>query len=159
MGPQRVRHDLATEQQQVWSTISTPWAIASYIPAWLWSPRISAPLSWLLPRTQKELRIYSLDEWKKKKSQDECQIDIFSPHKINSWLNWRRERQPTPVFLPGKSHGQKSLASCSPWGCKESDTTEWLNNSTHALMHAQFIKHTSAPQPTGLTWLLDLPTF
>ena len=33
---------------------------------------------------------------------------------------------PTPVLLPGKSHGQRSLAGCGPWGCKESDTTEWL---------------------------------
>ena len=32
--------------------------------------------------------------------------------------------QPTPVFLPGESHGQRSLAGYSPWGCKESDTTE-----------------------------------
>ena len=31
---------------------------------------------------------------------------------------WRRKRQPTPVFLPGKSHGQRSLAGYSPWGCK-----------------------------------------
>ena len=34
--------------------------------------------------------------------------------------------QPTPVFLPGKSHGWKSLVGCSPWGRKESDTTERL---------------------------------
>ena len=40
---------------------------------------------------------------------------------------WRRKRQPTLVFLPGESHGQRSLAGYSPWGCKESDTTEWLN--------------------------------
>jgi len=33
-----------------------------------------------------------------------------------------KEWQPTPVFLPGKSHGQKSLASSSPWGLEESDT-------------------------------------
>ena len=32
--------------------------------------------------------------------------------------------QSTPVFLPGESHGQRSLAGYSPWGCKESDTTE-----------------------------------
>ena len=37
--------------------------------------------------------------------------------------------QPTPVFLPGESHGQRSLAGCSPWGCKESDTTERLSNN------------------------------
>ena len=32
--------------------------------------------------------------------------------------------QPTLVFLPGKSHGQRSLVGCSPWGHKESDRTE-----------------------------------
>ena len=32
--------------------------------------------------------------------------------------------QPTPVLLPGKSHGQRSMVVCSPWGRKESDTTE-----------------------------------
>ena len=32
--------------------------------------------------------------------------------------------KPTPVFLPGESHGQRSLAGCSPWGHKESGTTE-----------------------------------
>jgi len=39
---------------------------------------------------------------------------------------WRRKWPPTPVFLPGEFHGQKSLAGYSPWGCKESDTTEQL---------------------------------
>ena len=34
---------------------------------------------------------------------------------------------PTPVFLPGKSHGWRSLMGCSPWGCKESDTTKRLH--------------------------------
>ena len=34
---------------------------------------------------------------------------------------------PTPVLLPGKSHGRRSLVGCSPWGCKESDTTERLH--------------------------------
>ena len=33
-------------------------------------------------------------------------------------IPWRRKRQPTPVFLPGKSHGQRNLAGYSPWGCK-----------------------------------------
>ena len=38
-----------------------------------------------------------------------------------------RQWHPTPVFLPGKSHGWKSLVGCSPQGCKESDTTERLH--------------------------------
>ena len=37
-------------------------------------------------------------------------------------IPWRRKWQPTPVFLPGESHGQRSLVGCSPWGCKEMDT-------------------------------------
>ena len=40
---------------------------------------------------------------------------------------WRRQWHPTPVFLPGKSHGWRSLVGCSPWGRKESDTTERLH--------------------------------
>ena len=39
---------------------------------------------------------------------------------------WRRKWQPTPVFLLGKSHGWRSLAGYSPWGCKELDMTERL---------------------------------
>ena len=42
---------------------------------------------------------------------------------------WRRKWQPTPVFLPGKSHGQRSLGGYSPWGRKESDTTEPLSTA------------------------------
>ena len=38
----------------------------------------------------------------------------------------RRQWHPTPVLLPGKSHGQRSLVGCSPWGCTELDTTERL---------------------------------
>ena len=39
----------------------------------------------------------------------------------------RRQWHPTPVLLPGKSHGQRSLVGCRPWGCEESDTTERLH--------------------------------
>ena len=40
---------------------------------------------------------------------------------------WRRQWQPSPVLLPGKSHGRRSLVGCSPRGCEESDTTEQLH--------------------------------
>ena len=38
-------------------------------------------------------------------------------------IPWRRQWQPTRVFLPGELHGQRSLVGYNPWGCKESDTT------------------------------------
>ena len=41
--------------------------------------------------------------------------------------SWRRQWHPTPVLLPGKSHGRRSLVGCSPWGRKESDMTERLH--------------------------------
>ena len=46
---------------------------------------------------------------------------------FNPWVRkipWRREWQPTPVFLPGEFRGQRSLVGYSQWGHKESDTTE-----------------------------------
>ena len=39
-------------------------------------------------------------------------------------IRWRRKWQPTPVFLPRKSHRQRSLAGCSPWGHTEPDMTK-----------------------------------
>ena len=42
-------------------------------------------------------------------------------------IPWRRKWQPTPVFLPGESHGQRSLVGNSSWGHKELDTTEHLS--------------------------------
>ena len=49
---------------------------------------------------------------------------------FSSWVGkfpWRRQWHSTPVLLPGKSHGWRSLVGYSPWGHKESDTTEWLH--------------------------------
>ena len=49
---------------------------------------------------------------------------------------WNRKWQPTPVLLPGESHGQRSLAGYSPWGCKESERTEWLSTqSTYFVLY------------------------
>ena len=44
-----------------------------------------------------------------------------------SKISRRRQWQPTPVLLPGESHGRRSLVGCGPWGCEESDTTEQLH--------------------------------
>ena len=57
----------------------------------------------------------------------QCRRPRFDP-----WVGkipWRRKWQSTPVFVPGESHGQRSLAGCSPWGRKELDTTEHLTLS------------------------------
>ena len=45
-------------------------------------------------------------------------------------IPWSRKQQPTPVCLTGESHGQRSLAGYSPWGCRESDTTAHMHAIT-----------------------------
>ena len=62
-------------------------------------------------------------------------------------IPWRRKWPPTPVFLPGKSHGRRSLAGYGPWGHRESDTTEWLNNSKSCEISCQ---------PSKFIWITQI---
>ena len=65
----------------------------------------------------------------------ENEVFLFNPQMFETLnyllhailLNRRRQWQPTPVLLPGKSHGWRSLVGCSPWDCWRSDTTERLH--------------------------------
>ena len=77
-------------------------------------------------------------QWLKKKKKSACQCRRPSFHPSVGKIPWRRKWQPTPVFLPGCSHGQSSLAGYSPWGCKESDTTEHTH-TTHCTGLSQTI--------------------
>ena len=54
--------------------------------------------------------------------QETYETQVRSPGGEN--IPWRRAWQPTTVFLPGESHGQRDWAGYNPWGRKESDTTE-----------------------------------
>ena len=56
-----------------------------------------------------------------------CQCRKCKRLRFDPWVRqipWRRKWQPTPVSLPGKFHGQRSLVGYSPWGCKESEMTK-----------------------------------
>ena len=52
---------------------------------------------------------------------------FLTPHPMTYYCLRRRQWHPTPVLLPGESHGPRSLVGCSPWGHRESDTTERLH--------------------------------
>ena len=73
---------------------------------------------------------------------------------VDSWVGkipWRRARQPSPVFLPGGSHGQRSLESYSPWDYKELDMTEQLGTAQHSTyiisLHCRALKnHITQPE-------------
>ena len=58
--------------------------------------------------------------------------------RVRPWVGqipWRRKWQSTPVLLPGKSHGQRSLVGYSPWGRKELDMTERLHSLTQSICY------------------------
>ena len=72
--------------------------------------------------------MYRLPSWLSGK-EPTCHCRSCRRRGFDPWiwkLPWRRKWQPTPVFLPGKSHGQRILAGYSPWGHRESDPTERL---------------------------------
>ena len=72
-------------------------------------------------------------------------------------IPWRRKWQSTPVFLPGESHGRRSLVGYSPWGRKESDTTEQLHLHLHLVLKQPVFDPPSSPlclhsiHPPGLS--------
>ena len=75
---------------------------------------------------------------------------IFLDQELNTnALHWRRRQwHPTPVLSPGKSHGQRNLVGCSPWGREELDTTEQLH--FHFSFHA--LKKDMATHSSVLAW-------
>ena len=67
--------------------------------------------------------------------------------RFDPWVGkipWRRDWQPTPVFLPGEFHRQRSLAGYSPWGGRESDTTGRL--STHMIFFREKLPFLCNPE-------------
>ena len=80
----------------------------------------SNTLAWQIPWTEEPGKLQSMGSLS-------VGHDWATSHSLFLFMHWRRKWQATPIFLPGKSHGQRSLVGCSPWGRKESDTTEWLH--------------------------------
>ena len=80
-----------------------------------------------------------------------CRRPGFDP-----WVGkipWRRECQPTPVLLPGKSHGWRKLVGYNPWGHKELDTTERLLFLSSFLWKCHTWSHWPEPSCTASTWV------
>ena len=71
---------------------------------------------------------------KKKKKESACQ---YRSRGFDPWVPWRRKWEPTPVFLPGEFHGQRSLVGYSSWDRKKSQTR--LGTHTHILVRRKEI--------------------
>ena len=84
-------------------------------------------------------------------------------------IPWRGTWQPTPITLPGESHGQRSLAVCSPWGHKESNTTKHgvkgmsMKGRDNLLMRRSELDGSHPKRYTGFgvkqTWILSFPSW
>ena len=77
----------------------------------------SSVLAWRIPGTGEPGGLPSLGSHR-------VGHDWMTSLSLFTFMPWRRQWQPTPVFLPGKFHGQRRLAGCSPQGHKESDTAD-----------------------------------
>ena len=82
-----------------------------------------------------------------------CQGRRCKGYGLDPWvgkITWRRKWQPTPVFFPGQSHGQRSLVGYGSWGHKESDTTEHMcaHTHTHTHVHTRVLTHMCAHRDT-----------
>ena len=85
----------------------------------------SSTLAWKIPWIEEPGGLQSMGS---RRVGHDCATSLS----LFTFLHWRRKWQPTPVFLPGKFHGQWSLAGNSLWGPK-SPTTEQLNTHTAGL--------------------------
>ena len=77
----------------------------------------SSALAWKIPWMEEPGRLQSMGSLR-------VRYDWATSLSLFTFMNWRRKWQPTPVFLPGESQGQRSLVGCCLQGCTGSDTTE-----------------------------------
>ena len=77
----------------------------------------SSTLAWKIPWMEEPEKLQSMGSLR-------VRHDWVTSLSLFTFMCWRREWQPTPVFLPGESQGRGSLVGCGLWGHTESDTTE-----------------------------------
>ena len=70
----------------------------------------SSTIAWKIPWTEEPGRLQSMGSLR-------AGHDWVTSLSLFTFMHWRRKWQPTPVFLPGESHGWRSLVGCGPWGC------------------------------------------
>ena len=78
----------------------------------------SSTLAWKIPWTEGSGTLQSMGSLGVGHEVGATSLSLFT------FMRWRRKWQPTPVFLPGESQGQRSVVGCHLWGHTESDTTE-----------------------------------
>ena len=87
------------------------------------APHSSTP-AWKIPWPEEPRRLQSMGS-------PRVRHDWATSLSLFTFTHWRRKCQPTPVFLPGESQGQRSLVGCHLWGRTESDMTEVTQQQQH----------------------------
>ena len=77
----------------------------------------SRTLAWRIPWTEQPGRLQSMGSLR-------VGHDRATSLSLFTFMHWRRKWQPTAVFLPGESQGERSLVGCRLWGCTESEMTD-----------------------------------
>ena len=98
----------------------------------------SSTLAWKIPWMEESGRLQSMGSLR-------VGHDRMTSLSLFTFMHWRRKWQPTPVFLPGESRGQRSLVGCRLWGRTESDTTEATSQQQQ-----QFDSDTVVQIPSGI---------
>ena len=113
--------------------------------SWNWRKRKNCSLHFLSTQDAKFLFtvniLYGLPRWHRAKKNPPANAGGMGSNPGLARFPWSKKWQPTPAFLPGESHGQRSLPDYSPWGCKESNTTECTcaHTRTHTHTHIDTI--------------------
>ena len=94
----------------------TIWTFVSKVREKAMAPHSTTP-AWKIPWVEEPGRLQSMGSLR-------VGHDWATSPSLSSFMHWRRKWHPIPVFLPGESHGWRSLVGYSPWGRTESDTTE-----------------------------------
>ena len=138
---------LGGRQQQAWSSLMEGHPAPPLIPgAWLCTQETWCALSSSYCLTNQQLiDVPQLTVCTSLEAQTVKHLPTMRETWVQSLvgkISWRRKWQPTPVFLPGKSPRWRSLVGYSPWGHKESDTTEWLHFLfTNSLCRSFYMAH------------------
>ena len=103
------------------------------------------PTPVLLPgKSHGQRSLVGCSPWGRKESDMTERLPFHSSLSLFTFMHWRRKWQPTPVFLPGESQGQRSLMGCHLWGHTESDTTE-ATQQQHAAFFPSFPRAMQKP--------------
>ena len=107
----------------------------------------SSTLAWKIPWTEEPGRLQSMGSLR-------VGHDWVTSLSLFTFMHWRRKWQPTPVFLPGESQGQRSLVGCHLWGRTKSERLKRLSSSSSNKEHRRVLDSIATYWQLTWTWFI-----